>query len=110
MSITFDSFTDFEVLLALSFIMLFMGFYGLTTKRSAIRVIMALEMLVSAPNIVFIAFGYTQGANVDPQTQTFVLITLSVGAAVVGLALAFIRKVYEHFQTTEIDDLTTLKG
>ncbi|MFX1520732.1 MAG: NADH-quinone oxidoreductase subunit NuoK [Promethearchaeota archaeon] len=110
MSFTIGSFTDFEVLLALSFVMLLIGIYGLTTKRSAIKVIMSLEMLVTAPEIVFIAVGFAQGTNVDPKTQTFVMITLSVGAAVMGLALAFIRKVYEHFQTTEIDVLTTLKG
>lgn len=110
MSFIIDSFTDFEVLLALSFVMLLIGIYGLTTKRSVIKVIMALEMLVTSPEIVFIAVGYAQGTNVDPKTQTFVMITLSVGAAVMGLALAFVRKVYEHFQTTEIDAFTTLKG
>lgn len=105
-----DSITDFEILLALSFIMLLIGIYGLITKRLAIKTIMALEILVTAPNIAFIAFGFAQNTNVDPQTQSFVIISLSVGAAVIGLALAFLRNLYKHFETTDIDAFTTLKG
>ena len=104
------SVTDFDVLLALSFIMLLIGMYGLITKRSAIKAIMALEILVAAPNLAFIAFGFTQSTEVDPQTQTFVIISLSVGAAVIGLALAFMRNLWKHFGTTNIDAYTTLKG
>jgi len=110
MSLYIDSITDFGVLLALSFIMLIIGIYGLITKRSAIRVIMALEILVAAPNIAFIAFGFTQTNNVDPQVQTYVIISLSIGAAVIGLALAFMRNLWKHFGTTSIDAYTTLKG
>ena len=104
------SITDFEIILALSFVMLLIGLYGLCTKRSAIKVIMALEILVAAPNLAFIAFGFTQGSMVDPQTQTFVIISLSVGAAVIGLALAFLRNLWKHFGTTNVDAYTTLKG
>ena len=72
---------------------------------------MALEILVAAPNLAFIAFGFTQGGSmVDPQTQTFVIISLSVGAAVIGLALAFLRNLWKHFGTTNVDAYTTLKG
>jgi NADH:ubiquinone oxidoreductase subunit K len=110
MALSIDSFTDFEFILALSIIMLLIGIYGLVTKRSAIKTIMALEVLVTAPNVAFIAFGFTQNINVDPQTQSFVIISLSVGAAVIGLALAFLRNLYKHFETTEVDAFTTLKG
>ena len=105
-----NSITDFEIILALSFIMLLIGMYGLITKRSAIKVIMALEILVAAPNLAFIAFGFTQGTTVDPQVQAFVIISLSVGAAVIGLALAFMRNLWKHFGTTNVDAYTTLKG
>ncbi len=110
MSLSIGYITDFDVLLALSFFMLLIGIYGLITKRSVIRVIMALEILVAAPNIAFIAFGFAQNTNVDPQAQTFVIISLSVGAAVIGLALAFMRNLWKHFGTTNVDAYTTLKG
>lgn len=110
MNYNIDSLGDFEVLLALSLIILLIGIYGLITKRSAIKVIMALEILVAAPNIAFIAIGFAQTDNADPQSQTFVIISLSVGAAVIGLALAFLRNLYEHFKTIELDAFTTLKG
>jgi len=103
--------SDFEVILALSLVMLIIGFYGLIAKKSAIKVIMAVEIMVSAPNLAFIAFGYAQNADMaDPQTQAFTIISLAVGAAVIGLALAFMRNLYKHFGTTDVDAYTTLKG
>lgn len=110
MGLYIDSITDFDILLALSFIMLLIGMYGLITKRSAIRIIMALEILVAAPNIAFIAFGYAQNLAVDPQVQAYVIISLSIGAAVIGLALAFMRNLWKHFGTTNVEAYTTLKG
>ncbi|MFX1512497.1 MAG: NADH-quinone oxidoreductase subunit NuoK [Promethearchaeota archaeon] len=106
-----DSFSDFEVILVLSMVMLLIGLWGLISKKSAIKVIMALEIMVAAPNLAFIAFGYAQDiSTVDPTTQSYVIISLSVGAAVIGLALAFMRNLWKHFETTEIDAYTTLKG
>ena len=102
--------TNFDILLVLSFILLIIGLYGLVSKKNAIKVIMSLEIIVAAPNIAFIAFGYAQGTNVDPTTQTYVILALSVGAAVIGLALAFLRNLWKHFRTTEVDAYTTLKG
>lgn len=110
MSLYIDSISDFDILLALAFIMLLIGIYGLITKRSAIRIIMALEILVAAPNIAFIAFGFAQTTDVDPQVQAYVIISLSIGAAVIGLALAFMRNLWKHFGTTNVEAYTTLKG
>ncbi|MHA2298313.1 MAG: NADH-quinone oxidoreductase subunit NuoK [Candidatus Hodarchaeales archaeon] len=105
-----ETFTDFEVILVLSFVMLLIGIYGLIAKKNAIKVIMALEIMVSAPNLAFIAFGFAQGQNADPTAQAFVIIALAVGAAVIGLALAFMRNLWKHFGTTDVGDYTTLKG
>lgn len=102
--------TDFDILIVLSFVLLIIGIYGLVSKKNAIKVIMALEILVAAPNVAFIAFGYAQGTNVDPTAQTYVILALSIGAAVIGLALAFMRNLWKHFGTTDVDAYTTLKG
>ena len=90
--------------------MMIIGIYGLITKKNSIKIIMALEIMVSAPNLAFIAFGYAQGATADPTTQAFVILSLSVGAAVIALALAFMRNLWKHFGTTDIGAYTTLKG
>lgn len=107
----FEEFTNFDIIIVLSFVMLFIGLYGLIAKKNAIKVIMALEILVSAPNLAFIAFGFALHDGVaDPTAQSYVIISLAVGAAVIGLALAFLRNLWKHFRTTEIGAFTTLKG
>lgn len=109
-------FTDFDVIIVLSLMMLIIGFYGLVSKKSSIKVVMAIEILVSAPNLVLIAIGFAQPGIirgfVDPKyiTEAYVIIALSVGAAIIGLALAFLRNLWKHFQTMEVDAYTTLKG
>ncbi|MFW9996226.1 MAG: NADH-quinone oxidoreductase subunit NuoK [Candidatus Odinarchaeota archaeon] len=107
-----ETISDFEVVVVLSLVMLLIGIYGFIAKRNAIKVIMALEILVSAPNLAFIAFGYARddAVGVDPLAQAFIIIALAVGAAVIGLALAFMRNLWRHFGTTEVDAFTTLKG
>jgi NADH-quinone oxidoreductase subunit K len=100
---------DFEIILVLSLVMLIIGVYGLIAKRSAIKVIMAIEILVSAPNLAFIAFGFAHG-SIDKTTEAYVIISLSVGAAVIGLALAILRNLWKHFKTMKVDAYTTLKG
>lgn len=106
--------TNFEIILVLSFVMLLIGIYGMIAKKNAIKVIMALEILVAAPNLAFLAFGYTLGTSINPQAdptiQAFIILSLAVGAAVIGLALAFMRNLWKHFETTDIDAFTTLKG
>ncbi|MHA1972739.1 MAG: NADH-quinone oxidoreductase subunit NuoK [Candidatus Hodarchaeales archaeon] len=101
--------TDFDVILVLSFMMLIIGLYGLVSKKSGLKIIMAIEILVSAPNIAFIAFGFGQG-TIDHRAEAFVIVALSVGAAVIGLALAIMRNLWKHFHTTDVDAFTTLKG
>lgn len=108
-SVPLGNFSDFEVVLALSFILLMLGLYGLTAKKSAIKIIMAIEILVAAPNLVFIAYGFGQGAITDTKTEAFVIISLAVGAAVIGLALAILRNLWRHFKSTDVGDYTTLK-
>lgn len=105
-----ETLTDFDVLVVLSMMLLIIGFYGIMSKKSAIKIIMALEIMVSAPNLLFIAIGYAQGDTVDPTTQTYVILALAVGAAVIGLALAFLRNLWKHFGTTDVSAFTTLKG
>ena len=105
----FTNITDFDVLLVLSMMMLIIGFYGIISKKSMIKIIMGLEFMVTAPNILFIAYGYSYGDYIDPQTQTFVILALAADAAVIGLALTFLRNLWKHHKSTDVSKFTTLK-
>ncbi|MFQ5980739.1 MAG: NADH-quinone oxidoreductase subunit NuoK [Candidatus Heimdallarchaeota archaeon] len=99
--------SDLEVVLAAAFALFFVGFYALTSKRDGIRIIMGIELLVASVSMLFIAFGFV-GDNKAPMAQTFTLISLAIGGAVIGLALAILSNLFARFgtiNTAETKDL-----
>jgi len=103
--------TTITIILLSSAIVLFaIGLYGLMTKRNGVRIVMAIEILVAAANLTFIAFGFGGAPGfADPMAQTFVILSLSIGGAVVGVALALLINVHKRFGTIDLKELKTLK-
>ena len=85
----------FLVLLFTSFALLFIGLYGLASKKNGIKILISTEIIVTAVNLLFITFGYSFFENkIDPQAETFVILSLSSGGALIGfiLSLLFVLK------------------
>ena len=84
---------------------------GLASKDSGIKVIMSIEILVAAVNINFIAFGFAQYIDqADPQAQTFIILSLSVGGAVIGLAIAILLNLRRRYGTIRLSKIRELRG
>ncbi len=77
-------------------------------KKQAIFVLMGIELMLNAANLNFIAFS-----QYDPlrfQGQFFSLMVMVVAAAEVTVALSIIIRVYQHYQTTQLEKLDSLKN
>jgi NADH-quinone oxidoreductase subunit K len=77
-------------------------------KRNAIMVLMGIELILNAANINLVAFS-----RQDPELlagNMFALFVIVVAAAEASVALAIILKVYQQFQTANIDEVNELKG
>ncbi|MFN4086073.1 MAG: NADH-quinone oxidoreductase subunit NuoK [Spirosomataceae bacterium] len=77
-------------------------------KKQAIFVLMGIELMLNAANLNFIAFS-----QYDPQRfqgQFFSLMVMVVAAAEVTVALSIIIRVYQHYQTTQLEKLDSLKN
>ena len=102
---------NFIILLATSLVLFFIGLYGLASKDSGIKVIMSIEILVAAVNISFLAFGFAQYIDTaDPQAQTFIILSLSVGGAVIGLAIAILLNLRRRYGTISLSKIHELRG
>lgn len=85
------------------------GLFGALTARSALRVVVCVELILNAVNINLAAFS----AFVAPQRAVglnFVIFLMVVAAAEVGLALALIITLNRRNDISRIDTISRLRG
>jgi NADH-quinone oxidoreductase subunit K len=101
---------DQTLLLVFAIILFGVGFYALLGKRNIIKILMGIEIMTIAINVVFIALG----TNLTNKTftefaQIFPLISIAVGAAVMAIGLALVINNYRHAKSIDSDEMSILK-
>ena len=94
--------------LIVSAILFAIGFAGVMLRRNLIIILMSLELMLNAANLSLVAFSrFRVGANglSDYNAQVFVFFVITVAAAEVALLVAL----YRARQTTNVDDITSMK-
>jgi NADH-quinone oxidoreductase subunit K len=92
----------------LSCLLFSIGVYGVLARRNAILVLMAVELMLNAVNLNFVAFDvYLRDELLSGQVFTLFLIT--VAAAEIGLGLAIVLLVYRNRESAQLDELTELR-
>lgn len=91
-----------------STMLLAIGIYGLIVKRSALRMVFAVEIMINAANLNFIAFNQFLWNNAIG--QTFVLFSIALAAGEAAVILAIIVVAYRLHKDTDVSELKTLKG
>ncbi|MEZ4501699.1 MAG: NADH-quinone oxidoreductase subunit NuoK [Dehalococcoidia bacterium] len=97
-----------ENFLLLSAILFALGFYGVLARRSAILILMSVELMLAAVSINMVAFA----AYLDPERFTgliFTLFIIAIAAAEVGLALGIVLRVFRERRTAMVDEASSLK-
>ncbi|MDA1257176.1 MAG: NADH-quinone oxidoreductase subunit NuoK [Chloroflexi bacterium] len=114
-----------ENVLLVSAILFAIGLYGALTRRSAIVVLMSIELMFNAVNIAAVAFSrFTvpealTGSPVEVTTETvqtaisghvFAIFIIAAAAAEVALGLALVIAIYRQRETADVSELDTLRG
>jgi len=89
------------ILFALSVIGIFMN------RKNLIVLLMAIELMLLAVNMNFIAFSHFLG---DAAGQIFVFFILTVAAAESAIGLAILVVLFRNLNTVEVEELDELKG
>lgn len=94
-----------EHYLVLSAALFSIGLYGALTKRSAVVILMSIELMLNATNITLVAFSrYIVPALLTGQVFTIFSIVVAAAEATVGLAIIMaIYRSRETIDTTKID-------
>ncbi|MGA7180793.1 MAG: NADH-quinone oxidoreductase subunit NuoK [Thiobacillaceae bacterium] len=89
------------VLFAISVLGIFLN------RKNVIILLMAIELMLLAVNLNFIAFSHFLG---DIAGQIFVFFILTVAAAESAIGLAILVVLFRNLKTINVDDLDQLKG
>jgi NADH-quinone oxidoreductase subunit K len=95
----------FLVLGAILFSLSIVGIF--LNRRNVIILLMAIELMLLAVNINFVAFSHFLG---DAAGQVFVFFILTVAAAESAIGLAILVVLFRNLDTINVDELDTLKG
>ena len=89
------------VLFALSVVGIFLN------RKNLIVLLMAIELMLLAVNLNFIAFSHYLN---DLSGQLFVFFILVVAAAESGIGLAILVVLFRNLSSIDVEDLDSLKG
>jgi NADH-quinone oxidoreductase subunit K len=93
--------------LLLSAVLFCIGVMGVLTRRNGIILLMCVELMLNAVNLLLAAFSST---NADPSGQIFVFFIMVVAAAEVAIGLAILVMIYRNTKSVDISLLDKLKG
>ena len=92
--------------LVVSALLFCLGLLGVISRRNILIIYMSLEMMLNAANLALVSFSRFND-NLDGQVMVFFIITVAAAEVAVGLAL--IVALYRRRQTTDVQDLATMK-
>lgn len=99
------SLSHYLVLGAILFALAVVGIF--LNRKNVVILLMAIELMLLAVNINFLAFSHYRG---DIGGQVFVFFILTVAAAEAAIGLAILVVLFRNRQTIDVEDLDILKG
>ena len=97
--------SHYLILGALLFAISIVGIF--LSRRNIIIVLMAIELMLLAVNLNFIAFSHYLN---DIAGQVFVFFILTVAAAESAIGLAILVVLFRNLRSIDVEDLGSLKG
>lgn len=85
------------------------GVYATLAQRTAVMILMGIEVLLNAIGLNLIAF-WRMVNPADYSAQIFTIIIVTVGAVEMGVGLAIMMMLYRNRRTVQIDKFAELSG
>ena len=98
--------------LLVSGVLFSIGFAGVMLRRNLIIILMSLELMLNAANLLLVAFSrfrVDSSGLPNYNAQVFVFFIITVAAAEVAVGLAILVALYRVRQTTDVKDISQLK-
>ena len=92
--------------LIVSAILFTIGLVGVISRRNALMILLAIELMFNAANLSFVAFAHQLG-NATGQVFVFFIITVAAAEVTVGLAIAIL--LFRGLKTLDAHDASFMK-
>jgi NADH-quinone oxidoreductase subunit K len=93
--------------IALAAVMFFIGVIGVIVRRNPLVMLMSIELMFNAANLLFIAFARAWLQN---SGQIFAFLVITVAAAEAAIGLAIIVTTFRPEKYVDVDDVRALHG
>lgn len=90
----------------LAFVLFAIGVLGVITRRNLIIILMSVEIMLNAANLLFVTFS--RGFN-DSTGQIMVLFVMAIAAAEAAIGLALVIALFRNVRSVMTDDMDKLK-
>jgi NADH-quinone oxidoreductase subunit K/NAD(P)H-quinone oxidoreductase subunit 4L len=85
------------------------GVYAILSQRTAVMVLMGIELLLNAVGLNIVAFWrYVQ--PIDYSAQIFTIIIVTIGAVEMAVGLGIMMLLYRNRKSVQVDKYKELKG
>ena len=95
--------------LAVASVLFGIGVYGVLARRNAVLVLMAVELLLNAANLDFVAFDAYWRDTVLHSGQVYALFVVVIAAAELGVGLAIVLTIFRQRRHIAIDEVDSLR-
>ncbi|MCH7624380.1 MAG: NADH-quinone oxidoreductase subunit NuoK [Chloroflexi bacterium] len=98
----------FQVLSAALFAI---GIYGVLARRSAVLILMSIELLLNAVNINLIGYAVFSDFTQSQKAlgQVLIIFVITIAAAELALAMAIILRLYRNRSSVNVDEISVMK-
>ncbi len=94
--------------LVLSGMLFSIGVFGVLSRRSAVIILMSVELMLNAVSINLVAFAVYTAPSLFAGI-IFAIFVITIAAAEVGLALGIVLRVFRNRGTANVDEIDVLK-
>jgi NADH-quinone oxidoreductase subunit K len=82
-----------------------LGVYGVLVRRNAVMLLMCVELMLNAVNLILITSNATIAAALPYTGQVFALFVIVIAAAEVGVGLALVLQIYRLRASIAVDEI-----
>ena len=93
--------------IALASVIFFIGVVGVIVRRNPLVMLMSIELMFNAANLLLIAFARVWLQNTG---QVFAFLVITVAAAEAAIGLAIIVTTFRPEKYVDVDDVRSLHG
>ena len=97
-----------DAYLVLAALLFCIGTFGFLARRNAIAMLMSIELMLNAVNLVIVAFGAFTPALAG-RASVIALIVMAVAAAEATVGLAIVIAIYRNRRTPLVDEYHSMR-